>query len=931
MTDSLYAQAQAIAHVLLELPPSARADALLQHCAGRLDLQHEVEWLLRAAEDEALDCVPDSILQAQRLVTDDQRVDAAASSRYRLIEQIGEGGMGVVWLAEREVAGVLQRVAFKRLHHSSRAQRTRLREEQRILATIDHPNVARLVDAGDDENGVPFLAMEYVDGLRIDHWCRQHQPDLRARIALFIKVCAAVSYAHQRLVIHRDIKPANILIDTSGEPRLLDFGIARLIDAEGAHSPTTRLMTPAYASPEQLEGKPLGTATDVWSLGLVLYELLTGLHPFGYLDTEQARSHAALTQDAPPPSQPRTLSTPTHSDSHSTPKALRIPADIDAIVLKALRRAPQQRYASVRELAEDLGNFLTERPVRARRGQWTYRLQRYVLRNRWPLGAGLALTLAGVTFTWHALNSAREARLQAQVARRTTDFLVSVFALSDPTQSDGTGFSARDVLDRGRDRVNQELADQPRVQAELLEALGKAYYGINEGRSGATLFDSAANLNLSAAINKPLAAARNLRAKSAAILASGGATDEAQATALRAFELTRMHAGDDPLAMADAYASVAIAHNEAGEDGAAVRAVHMALKLRESAHDSPTNLARSHTDLCHVLAGAGHYAEAQTHCERALALHASVGAERSNDYRVALRRLESTLAYRGQYERSLALARERLALTRELYGEDSSVLAIERVMMADRLGERGAFDEAEHLMELGLPVIRQRNGWHSSQYAKAIFMAGWLRALKGEFRDALPRLRESLVIQGDLVGPDDRGFLLVLKTALAQTLIESGQADTEARTLLESVLAERSKGDGSADDMAYARLPLAQWHAAHGEAAEAEVLLKQIDAVGDGVEQELHARAATTRSIILAAGGDLEGARDQSRIAYELMLEDRGADNPRTVRLAIAYAQALRAAGEKDVARGLERTYGPRLDRAYPADSAYRARHRFIE
>ena len=301
MNESIYGTAQEIAHQLLELSSDARTDALMQRCGGNLELQREVQWLLQAAEDEALDSVPEAIVAAQRQVTEDQRLGAIAPSRYRLIRQIGEGGMGVVWLAEREVGGVLQRVALKRLHGSSTTQQARLREEQRILATLDHPNIARLVDAGDDERGVPFLAMEYVDGQRIDHWCAAYQAGLRERIGVFVKTCAAVTYAHQRLVIHRDLKPANVLIDVSGEPRLLDFGIARLIDESHGVTAATRLMTPAYASPEQIQGKPLGVATDIWSLGLMLYELLTGAHPFDASDSEHARINAILTQDLPAP------------------------------------------------------------------------------------------------------------------------------------------------------------------------------------------------------------------------------------------------------------------------------------------------------------------------------------------------------------------------------------------------------------------------------------------------------------------------------------------------------------------------------------------------------------------------------------------------------------------------------------------------------
>ena len=304
MPESRYAQAQQIAHELLDLPVAARAERIQQLCAGDEELRLEVEWLLNAAEDEALDAIPSAVVAVTSAIATGARIHASAAGRYQLIEPIGEGGMGVVWLAEREVGDARQRVALKRLHSGTLSHRSRLLEEQRILATLSHPNIAGLLDAGEDEEGVPFLAMEYIAGERIDHWCFHRNLDLRARLALFIKTCAAVSYAHQQLIIHRDIKPANVLVDASGEPKLLDFGIARLMDAEHARRTATRLMTPAYASPEQLEGKPLGTATDVWSLGVMLYELLSGMHPYGHLDSDHSRANAVLSGKVAPPSHP---------------------------------------------------------------------------------------------------------------------------------------------------------------------------------------------------------------------------------------------------------------------------------------------------------------------------------------------------------------------------------------------------------------------------------------------------------------------------------------------------------------------------------------------------------------------------------------------------------------------------------------------------
>lgn len=921
--DRRYARAQAIAHELLELPPTQRRSRLEALCEDDAGLRCEVQWLLDSAEDATLDDggLGDLVAAAADRLTQELRIDAGAPGSYRLVRRLGEGGMGVVWLAERRVGTALQRVALKRLHAGAFSLRRRFDEEQRILASLSHPNIAHLLDAGNDADGEPFLAMEYVEGERIDHWCAARGLDLRGRIALFLKVCAAVSYAHERLVIHRDLKPANVLVDAAGEPKLLDFGIARLVDAD-AGATAAHAMTLAYASPEQVEGAPLGTATDVYSLGVVLYELVAGVRPFDHIDSEHARSNAIVSGEVAPPSQ-RIAAAAKRAAADKPAGARRVPADVDAIVLKALRREPALRYASVNELAQDLQRFLAARPVLARRCARAYRAQRFVQRNRWPLAAAAVLVVVAGGFTWRTLLAEREARLQAQVAERTTDFLVSTFALSDPTSAARNDFSARDVLDQGRERIERELVDQPRVRARLLEALGNAYRGINEGTAGAPLLDEAARLNLDPAVADPLAAARSLRAKALGILRTRGSSEQAEQAAQRALELTRAHAGDAQQ-LADSYGVLAQALDAAGKIPQATAAAREALALRESAAAPATAIAQSLLDLCAVTSDGGEHRPALPYCERALAQYAEAGAARSNDYRLALRTYETALSYSGDYDKALAVNRERIALTRELFGEDSAVLALDRVVFAETLAERGLFDEAAASLTAGTPTILRRNGAYSTQYALAVFNAGWLKYLLGEFDAAVPLLRKALETYETAVGGRDNDRLPVFRVDLAMALIESGRADAEARALLDAVIAARSAAHADTIELAYARLPLASWHAAHRQYAEAETLLDQVDAVGNRIEPEMHARVAALRAAIRRARGDRTAALDFQRRAYELTLADVGARHPRTARYAMAYAAALREAGDDALTQVLEQGFRARLEETYPAESAFR-------
>ncbi len=463
-----------------------------------------------------------------------------------------------------------------------------------------------------------------------------------------------------------------------------------------------------------------------------------------------------------------------------------------------------------------------------------------------------------------------------------------------------------------------------RACARLLEALGNAYRGINEGTAGAPLLEEAARLDLDPAVADPLAAARSLRAKASGILAVRGSSEEAEHAAQRALELTRRHAGDDDALLADAYGTLAQALDAAGKGPQAMAAARQALALRERAQAPPLAVARSLLDICAVASGGGEQAEALPFCERALALYGQAGATRTNDYRLALRQYETTLFYSGDYAKGIAVNRERRALTRDLFGEDSTVLAMERVVAAETLAERGLFDEAAASLAEGTPVILARNGAQSTQYALAVFNAGWMKYLLGEFDAAVPLLRKALEIYQTAVDGKDNDRLPVLRVDLALALIDSGRADAEARTLLDAVVTARSAAHADTAGLAYARLPLARWHAAHRQYDEAQALLDQVEAVGERIEPEMHARVAAARAQLRRAQGDPAGALRFEQTAYDLTLRDVGERHPRTARYALVYAKALRAAGETARAEALEREFGSRLEQAYPADSAFR-------
>ncbi|URI06734.1 serine/threonine protein kinase [Aquincola tertiaricarbonis] len=421
-------------------------------------------------------------------------VPGAIVGPYRLVSQIGRGGMASVWLAER-VDGLVKRPVALKLPAVAwgEAFATRLVREREILAGLAHEHIARLYDAGVDAQGRPYLAMAYVDGQPIDAYCRQHQLPLKARVALLLQVMAAVAHAHGRLVVHRDLKPSNILVTAEGQVSLLDFGIAKLLqDGElTQETALTRLgghaLTPDYASPEQIRGEPLGTATDVYSLGMVAYELLAGRLPYRLPRGGSAELLQAIDQVQLP-----RASQVAAEEPQGRAHARALQGDLDAILHRALKPRPEERYGSVDAFAQDLRRWRDGEPVQARPDSLAYRTGKFIARHRLQVGAGAVAVVALLAGSGVALWQAREARAQAELAlteaataRSVQAFLESVFMTNTGHQDDPEAArrtTARELLDRGAARIERELADVPEAQLRLNQTMQEMYIhmGLNE-------------------------------------------------------------------------------------------------------------------------------------------------------------------------------------------------------------------------------------------------------------------------------------------------------------------------------------------------------------------------------------------------------------------------------------------------------------------
>jgi len=452
---------------------------LARECAGEDDLRRQVERLVIAHEAASDFMSTPAAGRALDLLTAAEPSAAGAMvGPYRILRELGRGGMGTVYLAERADDQFHKHVAVKLITRGldTEAVLRRFRDEREILAGLEHPNIARLLDAGTTVDGRPYVLMEYVDGLPIDRFCEQQGLTVEARLELFLRVCAAVSYAHQRLIVHRDIKPSNILVTSDGAPKLLDFGIAKMLDA--ANSDDTRAtmvgarpMTPEYASPEYMRGLPTTTLSDVYSLGVLLYELLTGQLPFQFdARTIEAIAHVLATAD---PLRPSTV---------ALGRRARLRGDLDTIALTALKRDRDQRYQSVDAVSEDVRRHLARRPILARKDAPWYRAVKFVRRNRVAAGAAAAIVVSLVggfaTSSWEA----GRARRAEQIAKAVNGFLQDDLLAQASAQTQttpGTGpdrdIKVRTALDRAATRIDGKFTGQPEVEAAIRQTIGTTY------------------------------------------------------------------------------------------------------------------------------------------------------------------------------------------------------------------------------------------------------------------------------------------------------------------------------------------------------------------------------------------------------------------------------------------------------------------------
>ena len=715
----------------LDLSPPER-DAWLQQMRAS-DPETAAELAVLLAEHHQLRA--EGFLDTSPLAGVDASLTGITIGSYTLMSRIGDGGMGSVWLGRRSDGRYEGEVAIKLLNAAlvGRGGEERFRREGTILARLGHPHIARLIDAGVSNTGQPYLVLELVRGEHIDSHCDDRKLSIERRIRLFLDVVSAVSHAHANLIVHRDLKPSNVLVNQAGAVKLLDFSIAKLLADQGAS--LTRdlgsMMTPKYAAPEQISGEPITTRTDIYSLGVLLFELLSGQHPYGHSAKSSADFTQAIVHQEPlrlsaafekAPADQRSL---TAAQRQTTPDRLSrtLGGDLETILNKALKKAPDERYGSAAEFGDDLRRCLDHEPIAAKPDTVRYRTLKFVRRHRQgvsAISAVVAAIVALVAFYTIQLTEERDrARLQAEKASRVSELLTSVLLTADPYRTPAapiegasTDPSARAILDTLAARIASELGDQPEVQAEMLTVIGRTYERL-------------------------------------------GITDRALPLLERALAIGRQTFPAPDARIAQALNDLGVLQRRLANFGAAEPLLKESLAMRRAVlGGEDKDVAVTLVEYGRVLRDLGKYDEAETPVREALAIRTKIFGDEHRETATSKSDLAFLLLDRGDVEQAERFARENLATTEKLLGPGHPNASSAKSQLGMALAAKGDFAAAEKLQRESLAVRRQIFGASHLEAALTMQVLAQTLEFAGGFADAEALLRESLAIASPALGAD---------------------------------------------------------------------------------------------------------------------------------------------------------------------------------
>ena len=744
--DSLrWKQMQALFHDAADLPESEQRAFLKSACGEDEALIADVLAMLEE-DARSVSMLDRDVSQVAQQIFGES-IPASLSTKdfgpYRIIRILGEGGMGVVYLARREDLGNLAAIKILRDAWLSPARRERFATEQRMLAQLNHPFIARLYDADTLEDGTPWFVMEYVEGVPLTEYCSQHQLSIRERLELFRSVCNAVQYAHQQAVIHRDLKPSNILVKSDETVRLLDFGIAKQIETLDVSANQTltglRLMTPAYASPEQIRGGQVGVQTDVYSLGVILYELLVGRLPYDLSKLTPGEAELVIVEQEP---ERPSLAAKRTAVAGKDPLAISVSkaswADLDVLCLTAMHKDARRRYRSVEALIRDIDHFLKGEPLEVRADTWGYRLGKFVRRNRRTVSAMalvFIIVVGLVIFFTVRLARARNAAL-AEAARthRIQQFMLNLFEGGEEEAGPPDTLRVVTMVDRGVQEA-QALNREPAVQAELYQTLGNIYEKLGRVDQADSLLHSALRQRKSlfgkdnAEVAESLVALGLLRTAQAQY-------DKAERLVREGLEMKKRNSPPNDPGIAKAISALGRVYEDQGMYEKAIPVLEEAARIQSAGGSGNADLATSLTELANCHFYQGHYAISESLNRRALEMDRQIYGEHHPHVADDLINLGAIQFEGGRYSESEGFYRQALDITRSWYGKDHQETASALTMLGRTLIAEGRIDEAGEMLREALAIQERVYGAVHPRVASALNELGRVAQQQGKLDDA---------------------------------------------------------------------------------------------------------------------------------------------------------------------------------------------------
>ncbi len=762
MDAARWDRVQALFHEAVDLPEAERRAFLETQCGGDESLLDEVLALV-AEDSRAAPLLDQDMAQvAHRLMGDLPPADLTSLQfgPYRIRQVLGEGGMGVVYLAERGDLGSLVAIKVLRDAWLSPARRERFFNERRVLAQLNHPSIARLYDADALSDGTPWFVMEYVEGVALTEYCRGHGSTIRQRLELVRAVAEAVQYAHQNAVIHRDLKPSNILVRSDGTVRLLDFGIAKQLESLDVPAERTltglRLMTPAYASPEQIRGERVGVQTDVYSLGVVLYELLAGRLPFDLSKRAPSEAERVLLNDEPKKPSAAALEPAGSADSKAPILAASRTeqADLDVLCLTAMHKDARRRYQSVEALMRDMDHFLSGEPLEARRDTVSYRLGKFVRRNRNAVAAAalsLALVVGLIVFFMVRLTKARNAALEdAAQTNRIQAFMLTLFQGGDAAVGPAEDLRVVTMLNRGVQEARSLDAD-PAQQAELFGTLGGIYEKLGKFNEAEPLLRSALKERRSlygpdsAEVAKSLVAMGLLRADQAKFT-------EAEALERAGLAMSLRHLPPHDPAVGKATFALGLVLEDRGDYAQAIPVFKKAVEIQSAKGVDSPDLAASLAELANTQFYVGHLDISEFLNQRVLAMHRRLYGDRHPLVADSLINLGAIEFERGHYSDAEQDDRQALAITRAWYGDSHPETASAMTILGRTLVSEHRYDEAETLLKQALAIQERVYGPDHPRVASALDDLGRVAENRGNLNEAEADFRRMAEIYRSVYG-----------------------------------------------------------------------------------------------------------------------------------------------------------------------------------